>query len=348
MPKVSVIIPVYRVEKTLRRCVDSVLEQSFSDIEVILVNDGSPDSCGEICDEYSGADARVRVIHKENGGLSSARNAGLELAAGEYVMFLDSDDHLVPEALEHLLKGTADWIIGTVISVSHTQTVTHQPKRESELFGREQFGEEMPLLMKERRMNYIHGNLYRRELIEKHKLDFEDDKLSYGEDTVFNFSFLPHCESIYVCGHPVHYYMKSADGLASVYRRDRYQKSRRLSDLIESSCRSMGFDSEAVLAEINRRRVQSAVWCTDAICRAKGISFNDRCNSLRVIARDRRLKKIIPDAEVERKEEVALLIKKGATRYLLGKRLYKKFGPRLVPVKAALFRRGRKVNSQGE
>lgn len=89
----SVIIPVYNVEKYLRECVDSVINQTFRDIEVILVDDGSPDKCPEICDAYAAVDSRISVIHKENGGLSSARNAGIRASVGEYILFLDSDDY---------------------------------------------------------------------------------------------------------------------------------------------------------------------------------------------------------------------------------------------------------------
>ena len=89
MPEVSVIVPVYKVEAYLRRCVDSILAQTFTDFELILVDDGSPDNCGAICDEYAEKDNRVRVIHKENGGVSSARNAGLDAAAGNYICFVE-------------------------------------------------------------------------------------------------------------------------------------------------------------------------------------------------------------------------------------------------------------------
>lgn len=100
---VSVIVPVYCVEDRLRRCVDSILNQTLRDLEVILVDDGSPDGCGAICDEYADRDSRVRVIHKANGGLSSARNAGLEVCRGEYVAFVDSDDWLETDMLQLLL-----------------------------------------------------------------------------------------------------------------------------------------------------------------------------------------------------------------------------------------------------
>lgn len=102
MARISVIIPIYNVEKYLSRCVDSVLDQTLTDIEVILVDDGSPDRCGQICDEYKTRDERVKVVHKKNGGLSSARNAGLDVAEGEYTFFLDSDDWLEKDGLERL------------------------------------------------------------------------------------------------------------------------------------------------------------------------------------------------------------------------------------------------------
>lgn len=93
-PILSIIVPVYKVEPFLRKCIQSILDQSFSDFELILVDDGSPDSCGTICDEYAQKDTRVQVIHKENGGLSSARNAGLEVARGKFISFIDSDDYI--------------------------------------------------------------------------------------------------------------------------------------------------------------------------------------------------------------------------------------------------------------
>ena len=101
-PLISIIIPVYDVEPYLRKCVDSVLAQSHANLEVILVDDGSPDACGSICDEYAAKDARVTVVHKENGGLSDARNAGLDIMTGEYVAFVDSDDRVSPHYAEYL------------------------------------------------------------------------------------------------------------------------------------------------------------------------------------------------------------------------------------------------------
>ena len=106
--KVSIVIPVYRAEKYMERCVDSVLAQTYENIEVILVEDGSPDRCGEICDAYAKKDARVKVIHKENEGVSKARNTGLKEVTGEFVQFVDSDDALKPNMTELLVKNMAE------------------------------------------------------------------------------------------------------------------------------------------------------------------------------------------------------------------------------------------------
>ena len=93
-PKVSIIVPIYNVERFLDRCMDSLLNQTLKDIEIIMVDDGSPDNCPQMCDEYAKNDSRVKVIHKKNAGLGMARNSGLEIATGEYVAFVDSDDYV--------------------------------------------------------------------------------------------------------------------------------------------------------------------------------------------------------------------------------------------------------------
>ncbi len=110
-PTISVIVPVYNAESTLQRCVDSILAQTFEDFELILINDGSKDQSGDICDEYAAKDSRVKVIHKPNGGVSSARNAGLRIAHGEYIAFIDSDDYIDNDYLLGFKHYDADLII---------------------------------------------------------------------------------------------------------------------------------------------------------------------------------------------------------------------------------------------
>lgn len=102
IPEVSIIVPVYKVEAYLNRCIDSILAQTFTDYEIILVDDGSPDRCPELCDQWAQKDVRIRVVHKNNGGLSSARNAGMEIARGNCIAFVDSDDWIEPAMLDYL------------------------------------------------------------------------------------------------------------------------------------------------------------------------------------------------------------------------------------------------------
>lgn len=99
-PLLSIIVPIYKVERYLKKCIDSILEQDFSDFELILVDDGSPDKCGAICDEYAQLDSRIQVIHKSNGGVSSARNAALDIVQGKYISFIDSDDYISTDFYE--------------------------------------------------------------------------------------------------------------------------------------------------------------------------------------------------------------------------------------------------------
>lgn len=111
---ISVIIPVYKVEEYLAKCVDSVLAQTYGNLEVILVDDGSPDGCGKICDDYAARDSRVKVIHKQNGGLSSARNAGIDAASGDYLAFVDSDDWIEPDAYDAMLSAALQYHVKLV------------------------------------------------------------------------------------------------------------------------------------------------------------------------------------------------------------------------------------------
>jgi len=143
MPQISIIVPVYKVEQYLDRCVNSILNQTFTDFELILVDDGSPDRCPQMCDEWAKKDARIRVIHKENGGLSSARNAGLAVMQGEYVNFVDSDDWIEKDALEYLLylinKYDADFSFAEMVRVSKEKQNCDKEVKREEYLSQEEF-----------------------------------------------------------------------------------------------------------------------------------------------------------------------------------------------------------------
>lgn len=115
MPELSIIVPVYKVEKYLPRCIDSILAQTFRDFELILIDDGSPDNCGAICDDYAARDSRIKVIHQENAGVSAARNAGLDIASGTYLGFVDSDDWIEPEMYETMIATAKEKNVDVVV-----------------------------------------------------------------------------------------------------------------------------------------------------------------------------------------------------------------------------------------
>ena len=143
-PLLSIIVPVYKVENYLQKCIDSILAQTFTDFELILVDDGSPDGCPALCDAAAAKDARVRVIHQKNGGLSAARNAGLDVARGAWIGFVDSDDYIAPEMYEKLYRAVqstgADLALCDYAKVDEAGVPgvqTHVPVPQKSLTGRE-------------------------------------------------------------------------------------------------------------------------------------------------------------------------------------------------------------------
>ena len=191
-PKISVIVPVYNVEKYLRQCLDSILAQTFTDFELLLIDDGSPDTSGTICDEYAALDSRVRVFHKENGGVSSARNLGLDNARGEYVYFIDADDKLYSEALGILLNKMQGV---NIVMAGHK---TYNEKGTQIFEPREKYDgcltrEELITLMYEMQrfgyQGYIWTKLFRRSVIDEARLRFDED-LYFNEDRLFIVTYL--------------------------------------------------------------------------------------------------------------------------------------------------------------
>jgi glycosyltransferase involved in cell wall biosynthesis len=179
IPKISVIVPVYKVEQYLHRCIDSILSQSFTDFELILVDDGSPDNCGKICDEYAEKDNRVRVFHKPNGGVSSARNLGLDNACGEFIVFIDSDDSVDKDYFAELVSFSCayntDFVVIDVLKTPIVdETVFLQKQDFNLLFSRYKLDKFSPPW----------GKLFKRKLIEQTRLRF-NSKVHIGEDVMF-------------------------------------------------------------------------------------------------------------------------------------------------------------------
>lgn len=171
VPKITVIVPVYKVEKFLDRCVRSILNQSFKDFELILIDDGSPDTCPQMCDKWKAKDSRIVVIHQNNQGLSAARNTGIRVAKGEYLTFIDSDDWVSKTMLYDLLtlitKYDADISICNFISVSNENKKVKEKKRFTEkVYSQEEFMKVIMRINSNRCIHYAWGKLYKNSVID--------------------------------------------------------------------------------------------------------------------------------------------------------------------------------------
>lgn len=212
-PLISIIIPVYKVEKYLEKCIKSVLDQTYKNIQIILVDDGSPDNCGNICDDYARVDNRIEVIHKANGGLSEARNVGLKVARGEYIGFVDSDDYVSNEMFENLyntlISNDVDVSICNFYTVINNKNIIKNADNGVEIYNKLEILKE--ILLDKKIQSYAWNKLYKREL-------FKDIEYPVGkkyEDIGTTFYILEKCNKIAVSGSPEYYYITRGDSIVN-------------------------------------------------------------------------------------------------------------------------------------
>ena len=251
-PKISVIIPVYNVEDYLQKCIDSVINQTYKNIEVILVNDGSSDNSPQICDDYAEMDKRILVIHKENGGISSARNTGIKKAQCEFILFVDSDDWIelntCEVAIDLVKNNSVDVVLWPFI-----RELSHQSKKKSIFEDKlaEFHVEEAQQILYRRMIGLLDhelaapenadaivtvwGKLYNANIIKKHNIKFIDTKLiGSSEDALFNlevFQFVK--KAIYIDRYLYHYRKDNGSSFTKQYRPKLYEQWNYLFDLMQ-------------------------------------------------------------------------------------------------------------------
>ena len=217
-PTVSIIVPVYNAERTLTRCIDSILNQEYTDFELLLVNDGSKDSSGSICDRYAAKDSRIHVIHKENSGVSDSRNIALDRACGTYLQFLDSDDWITPNATRLLVETARRYHCDMVISDFYRvvgERVSHKGDIEDDcVLTREEFASHMIENPADFYYGVLWNKLFRRDIVEEYHLRM-DSEISWCEDFMFNLEYIRHADVFFALQVPIYYYVKTKGSLAS-------------------------------------------------------------------------------------------------------------------------------------
>lgn len=224
-PKISVIIPVYNAEKYLQNCLDSILKQSYKNIEIICVNDGSIDNSQNILNKYARQDKRLISIEKENGGVSIARNNGISMASGEYIAFVDSDDYIESNYIEELylsiVSNKADLAICKVNNFGCLNRVDKLSYNYMEL--NENYEDEWEEINRNFLLYGPCNKLYKTTIIKKNDILFPKD-ITYGEDLLFNFHYLEYIKNISFTNQTTYFYRKdSPDSLSKVYRDDRFE-----------------------------------------------------------------------------------------------------------------------------
>ena len=217
-PTVSIIVPVYNAEHTIPRCIESILNQEYSDFELLLVNDGSTDGSGAICDAYAARDARIRVIHKENTGVSDTRNTALTQARGTYLQFLDSDDWITPDATSSLVRAAesaqCDLVVSDFYRVVGERVSQKGDIDDDGVMTREEYAAHMMENPADFYYGVLWNKLYRRSIVEAHHLRM-DPEISWCEDFMFNLEYIRYAETFRALQVPIYYYVKTKGSLAN-------------------------------------------------------------------------------------------------------------------------------------
>lgn len=245
--KFSVIVPIYKVEKYLKKCIDSILSQTFTDFELILVDDGSPDMCPDMCDAYAARDQRVRVIHKVNGGLVAARNTGVLMAKGEYICYVDGDDWVDHRLLETVYRQglencDPDMVIYGFSRVFNDRTEEYMDDLPEGLYTKEQLTNQVyPYMMYDNRKPFCSGlifpvawnKIYRREFLQKHYCI--EERIRMGEDNAFVYECVWHAQQIYICNEVLYFYNQlNAGSMIHSYDKGRFENNQYLFSYIQT------------------------------------------------------------------------------------------------------------------
>jgi glycosyltransferase involved in cell wall biosynthesis len=300
--KVSIIVPVYKVEKYVGKCIESLLSQTYTNIEIILVNDGSPDRSPEICEKYAQIDNRVRVIHKSNGGLSDARNVGLDNCQGDYVMFVDSDDYVEEKLIEDCVSLVIEHETEVIIMSYFVDTFDQNEVLLSSFVSNNISGKFERKNFKDIKLTkeligvigYAWNKFYNKTIFKKNKINFEKG-LSLVEDVIFNSHVLKCTNKITFVNEPyVHYIQRPRETLGTKYYKDFYEMKIEAMNALKSLFFNWGIESNVIANIMNELNFDNIKINIDQISNSSNIA-------------PKRIKKIISD--FLKSEEVEFTLK---------------------------------------
>ena len=257
---VSVVLPIYGVEKYLDRCINSIVNQTYSNIEIILVDDGSLDNCPQMCDAWAEKDPRIKVVHKDNAGLGMARNTGIENATGEYICFFDSDDYVALDTIEKAYtlakKESSELVVFGISNVDRNGTVvkSYVPQTEKVTFsGIEVQNVFLPDLIASGEKS-VHRNiwmsacvcLYSMELINRSAWRFVSEREIISEDVFSLLCLYKHVDNVSILCEALYYYCENGTSLTHTYRTDRFEKICHFYETSVNKARELGYNQEVV------------------------------------------------------------------------------------------------------
>lgn len=331
MAKVSVIIPVYKVEKYIERCIKSVLNQTLKDIEIILVDDGSPDNCPKMCDDFAEIDSRIKVIHKKNQGLGMARNSGLEIATAEYVMFVDSDDYIHHEMCETLydkaIHYCVDGVLCGFLQVDDVHIakgrVDGMPDEETVIDYKKEYLPKvigsLPNESNNQSFGYsIWNMLLKKSVIDKYNLRFESERSFVSEDILFQLDYASRANKLLLLPKDYYYYCQNEGSITKKFDVTRYDRQIELYKEICRRVKSYGLP----IPQMNLRLKRVMLYeCLFAVSEAiKYLSFTKSISRLMYIMNNEVLQRVLktyPINEMTLQNKVFYTLVKRKSAYLV-------------------------------
>ena len=284
MPIISVIVPVYNVEKYVGRCIESILVQTFTDFELILVDDGATDNSGKICDQYAEKDDRIRVIHKENGGVSAARNSGIDYSSGEYIMFVDSDDYIDKPMLEDMIRYSgSDMIISGLKYIdingnemSNRIEIAFENITISDFFNKYYIDLDSKCIL-----SGPYNRFYKKCIIDKYNIRFNVN-MSIFEDGLFVTEFLCRCDRISNISKSYYNYVQYNNGnLMTKYNDNAIEASLIFYNTEKALLKKLGTDQDGIKKYIDEKEISSIANCISHIYSRSKLKTSEKYKKLK-------------------------------------------------------------------